>query len=354
MINVKKMTEAMQARMPMKSLMQLVSKSAIVFSASLLSAIFFFGLATSSAQSLGDLARQQRKRMNARTANSTHVFTNEDLAKPKILDAVEMAHDAAQPTNRPESADTLSAPTPVLVPALPTGLPPILADVFQDSAAPVWPAGTPLGDVARYYRQQKDWRQQKELRAAPPDDSIVAQSAPKAVAPMQQAGTRRLPMAPRQNAGKLAPEQPLQKPKKIIAERTPVVQDTIPQERVVRVNNGDSLWKLASRYLGDGNQWRLIASANPEIANPDRILAGQQIRLPGATNDASNGGKNDVAAYNQIRVQAGDSLWKLAKAQWGTGQAWTCIADSNPQIENSFKIFPGQALTLPASCSATI
>jgi len=329
MINVRKMTRAMQYRMPMRKLMRSASRSAIVFSAVLLIAIFVFGLATSSAQSLGDLARQERARVKTRSVNSSHVFTNEDLSRPKILEVVEPAQDASRPAAVSAPATALAAPPPA----------PVLTDELQD-AAPVWPVGTPLGDVARYYRQQK------ELRSAPPGTPVVAQSKPKVIAPLQRSRTPQMPLAPRQSARKNSPQQPLQKPKTMIAETAPIIREVVPEGRMVRVNTGDSLWKLASRYLGDGNQWHLIASANPEIADPDRILAGQQIRLPGEP--------EAVAASNQIRVQPGDSLWKLAKAQWGTGQAWTCIAEFNPQIENSFKIYPGQTLTLPANCSTAI
>ena len=114
------------------------------------------------------------------------------------------------------------------------------------------------------------------------------------------------------------------------------------------MNPGGSLWKIASRYLGDGNQWREIATANPELTNPNLIRAGQQLRLPGDTVAAAAA----APAAPQIRVQPGDSLWKLAKAQWGQGQAWSCIAESNPQVPQSGTIYPGQLLTVPQSCSA--
>lgn len=329
MINARKMSGTMQHRVPMGKPMRSVSSTAVVSSAALFIAIFVFGLATSSAQSLGDLARQERERVRVRSAKSPHVFTNEDLSRPKILEAVELAQEAAQPATASAPANALAAPP----------LAPVFTGELQD-AAPVWPAGTPLGNVARYYRQQK------ELRSAPPDAPAVAQSKPKVVVPRRRSSAPQMPLAPRQNTRKYSPEQPLQKPKKMIAETASIIRDAVPEGRMIRVNTGDSLWKLASRYLGGGNQWHLIAAANPEIADPERILAGQQIRIPGRTDAA--------AASNQIRVQPGDSLWKLAKAQWGTGQAWTCIVEFNPQLEDSIKIYPGQTLTLPVNCSTAI
>ena len=48
----------------------------------------------------------------------------------------------------------------------------------------------------------------------------------------------------------------------------------------VRVRRGDSLWRIAKRYLGRGNNWPKIAAVNPELADPNRIRAGQLLRLP--------------------------------------------------------------------------
>ena len=46
-------------------------------------------------------------------------------------------------------------------------------------------------------------------------------------------------------------------------------------------------------------------------------------------------------------------MWKLAQNQLGSGLAWSCIAQANPQIENSDRIYPGEILNIPASCSAS-
>ncbi|MBI3933887.1 MAG: LysM peptidoglycan-binding domain-containing protein [Acidobacteria bacterium] len=296
------------------------------FFSALFLAIFIFGLTTSSAQSLGDLARQERERVKARPARSSRVYTNEDLARPKILGTLEKEIIGSLAPIASPPATPSSAPAPASEQAT-------LAPV-----APLWPAGTPLGDIARYYRQQK------QLRVPNLEPPALAQAKNPDQEPEPPSRT---PQAPRNAATMFSPPQPLLRPRKIIAITEPSGRENTSTPRVVRVNPGDSLWKIAARYLGDGNQWREIASANPELANPDRIQAGQQIRLPGESATAAT-------AANQVRVQAGDSLWKLAKAQWGNGQAWSCIAESNPQIQDSSRIFPGQTLTLPPSCSPSI
>ena len=116
---------------------------------------------------------------------------------------------------------------------------------------------------------------------------------------------------------------------------------TMTQE-TVRVQRGDTLWKIAERHLGDGRDWRRIADANPELKDPNLIRAGQQLRVPGI--EASSNSKT-------IRVQTGDSLWKVAESELGAGKAWRCIVTANPQIEDANRIYPGQVLTIPTNCS---
>jgi nucleoid-associated protein YgaU len=122
------------------------------------------------------------------------------------------------------------------------------------------------------------------------------------------------------------------------------LRDFAPAEGV-RVRRGDSLWKLAQRYLGDGSQWREIFAVNPQLTNPNLIRVGELLALPEQVQSPSQ-----VSSHE--RVQRGDSLWKLAKAHFGSGFAWTCIAQANPQIQNTNLIYPGQLISLPAGCTA--
>lgn len=47
------------------------------------------------------------------------------------------------------------------------------------------------------------------------------------------------------------------------------------------VQRGDTLWKIAQRALGKGNRYKEIASLNG-ISNPNRISAGQTLKIPTA------------------------------------------------------------------------
>ena len=52
-------------------------------------------------------------------------------------------------------------------------------------------------------------------------------------------------------------------------------------ERTYTVQRGDSLWRIAQRYYGDGRQWGRIFEANRDkIRNPRLIYPGQTLIIP--------------------------------------------------------------------------
>ena len=54
-----------------------------------------------------------------------------------------------------------------------------------------------------------------------------------------------------------------------------------PEPTFYTIQQGDSLWKIASAHYGDGNKWNALFEANREvIKDPDLIYPGQQIRVP--------------------------------------------------------------------------
>lgn len=241
--------------------------------------LLFFGVASSFAQDLGEAARQERLRRQKQLRRATRVYTEDDLAKPQILDPQDRA--------RFEAARD-GAPAPVLE---------------ETAVAPAPQSRLPavsLADLARELRAQREASHQPEVASAP------RQHKPVRVLP---SGSRALPVV-----------------------------------RAVRVEKGDSLWKLAKRHLGRGAEWRQLAAANPQLSNPDVIHIGQWISLPPAALAFS---------VKQVRVSAGDSLWKMARAELGRGAAWPCIAQANPQLEDASLIFPGEMVRIPADCTAT-
>jgi nucleoid-associated protein YgaU len=54
-------------------------------------------------------------------------------------------------------------------------------------------------------------------------------------------------------------------------------------ERTYTVVAGDSLSKIAKKFYGDANKWRVIFEANrDQIKNPDLIHPGQTFKIPEA------------------------------------------------------------------------
>ena len=123
-----------------------------------------------------------------------------------------------------------------------------------------------------------------------------------------------------------------------LAPASPVVAPT----HTVTVEAGDSLWSLAVQHLGRGARWHELLAANPAVTDPNRIAVGTQLVVPENTLRLTS----DV----KIAVQRGDTLSKIAQAQYRRAANWRCIAAANPQIQDANRIFEGQELLLPANC----
>ena len=45
--------------------------------------------------------------------------------------------------------------------------------------------------------------------------------------------------------------------------------------------SGDTLWKIAKKYYGDGSLYMEIFNANQDVlTDPDKIKVGQKLRIP--------------------------------------------------------------------------
>ncbi len=149
--------------------------------------LIFIGAASISAQDLGALAREERARKQAESPHDVHVYTNDDLARPKILvleDDAKIRNEQVTPEptaakSVPEEAkQTVPPPAPIedIAKIGTQGEPPEpdkfvapLAETAQPDSTPL-----PLGDIARQYREQKLARQlQAQVEAQPSRPSHV-------------------------------------------------------------------------------------------------------------------------------------------------------------------------------------
>jgi nucleoid-associated protein YgaU len=144
---------------------------------------------------------------------------------------------------------------------------------------------------------------------------------------------------------------PLDGPGQPSARQQPVPMAAL---REYKAQPGDSLSKIASRYLGANTKANreAIMRVNPTLqANPDRIVEGRTYVLPPPPTDAAapvtpapatpatarnSPSETQPAPGNEnftwYTVRENENLWKIAAAQLGSGKAWTQIRDLNQDI----------------------
>lgn len=284
--------------------------------------VFCAGVA--SAQSLGDVARAEKERRAQNAAAPKRVLTNDDLQRERIL-------PPQPPANDPQQAD---ASPPQIAPDVP-------APAWSQQNVP----GFSLGEHARAMRRQKDAAREAQAQNAPPDQPALPNLAPAWTAAGQpgfslgeHARRIRAERARRQAEATLAdsgipkdaraatpqpvanlPASPAPKrgiPPPQPARPAPRLLLSVPSQIVV--NRGDSLWKIARKYLGEGRLWIALWTANPEVQNPDLIHPGQTLRFPAqpdiaqarSTRYSVSAAKNSISSRPVVRKAA--SQKKLA------------------------------------------
>lgn len=294
-----------------------------------------------AAQDVVEAAREQQAQKSRQPAKPHHVYTDDDLKRARILTPEDQKQAAARKQSAPASTS-------------------------EQATGPAQPERTSppesLGEIARRYRKEKAAREPEgaathrvpsqfrieipSTALAEPKPSIVplrvppTTAAPSHVAP-SSAETRRS-TAP----ARVSPFQPRRTPASPVFSAARVNPSTrVPRREFqqLQVQPGDSLWKLAGEYLGDGSRWQELLSLNPALAtHPDSLAAGSMVIVPGAS-------ELHPAQIGQptITVQPSDTLWSLARVHLGRGSDWPRLAHANPQLSDYLHLQVGCKLHLP-------
>ena len=198
--------------------------------------------------------------------------------------------------------------------------------------------------------------------AAQAKGDATAEAAPKAQSGEQPAST---PPPSGDVAGPPAPPAPAEQ-----QQQAPTVADSgnttgdssaaaAPTVHVVQA--GESFSSISMTAYGNANLYAAIMRANPGV-EPTRLRPGMKINIPPVSTAQPQSAVNtDVAQVTaakvepaidpqtQYRVQAGDSLYGIAKKLYGRGDKSTKLYEANKQLigEDMNNLKLGQVLTLP-------
>jgi LysM repeat protein len=103
------------------------------------------------------------------------------------------------------------------------------------------------------------------------------------------------------------------------------------------VKSGDTMSAIAAR---NGMSLSSLERANPQIANPNMIYAGQKLNMPGG----SSSGASASRGGGSYRVQSGDTMSAIAARN---GVSLSSLERANPQIANPNMIYAGQMMNMP-------
>lgn len=112
------------------------------------------------------------------------------------------------------------------------------------------------------------------------------------------------------------------------------------------VKSGDTLWKIARQFYGNGAMWTKIYADNKTIIkNPNRIYVGQVLLIYPSIGDGTYITESGAKTY---RVKRGDTLWSIAEEMYGKGKRWKKIYEANKgTLSDPNKLYAGQILIIP-------
>jgi nucleoid-associated protein YgaU len=277
-------------------------------------------------QSVAEAARAEQARKAAQQKNQSHVYTNEDLKQSQILTQQDRAQVEARKNNSPA---TPAAPADPVVNA-------------EKNSAP-----ESLGEVARRYRRQK-FENEQAAKQQPASHFPMNLSQPSFAAPVKPVGPLAAPTEhPRSSAKSL--------PKIASSRRDPFSRQryspALPSERAPLAPNFSAPAKPALSLSNPAPRAPAVHAAAPPAAAPKLFLPAKPVpaRPSLAPPAAPTAPSINPPSANQIRIQSGDSLWKLARRHLGSGSRWSDLLAANPAISDPLHLHPGAVLVVPAT-----
>lgn len=129
-----------------------------------------------------------------------------------------------------------------------------------------------------------------------------------------------------------------------------------PSFRTHTVQEGDSLYRLAARYLGDGNKWRQLQKLNADqLGESENVQVGMVIKIapaesaPAARNAPARSQPATTsrpAPTREYVVLRGDNLGKISLKLLGTSKRMSEIVKLN-NLRDPDDIRVGQSLRIP-------
>jgi nucleoid-associated protein YgaU len=156
----------------------------------------------------------------------------------------------------------------------------------------------------------------------------------------------------------------------------PTTQPSTPKPptggTTVKVQKGDTLSKLAAKYLGSANRWPELLKANESVLHGKATALGEGMTItipagsaPAATAAHTTPGTSTTPGHTTLTstttaagkytVQEGDTLSSIARKTLGDSSKWQLIFNANKSLlgNNPAHLKVGQTLTIPAAPTST-
>lgn len=132
------------------------------------------------------------------------------------------------------------------------------------------------------------------------------------------------------------------------------------------VSDGDTLSDISKQHFGDASRVEDILAANPQIKSARHLKIGDVLTLPASTGSAARTASPAAASDPNVRVtsvatmvtpptdrtytvQSGDTLYSIARKQFGNSNRWEEIFRLNKTLlkNNPARLAKGMVLKLP-------